>query len=163
MPPKNHIISKVIMKFVHEQRLHAGPKSTLAAIWRRFWIISGRSAVRQVLHSCYLCFRANFNLKWVTCSVIVFHPFLAFYNLGVDYAKPVYVNKMRERQKKLKAYIALFVCFSTKSVHIAWACVLTTQEFVVALKGFTSRKVLFLTYTATMWETLSGQKTKLQI
>jgi hypothetical protein len=38
---------------------------------------------------------------------------------GVDYAGPIYIKECRGRSKRtVKAYICVFVCFSTKAVHL---------------------------------------------
>jgi hypothetical protein len=42
--------------------------------------------------------------------------------------------------KKVKSYIALFVCFSTKAVHLELVGDLTTESFLVAFKRFTSHR-----------------------
>jgi hypothetical protein len=42
--------------------------------------------------------------------------------------------------EKVKSYIALFVCFSTKAVHLELVGDLTTASFLAAFKRFTSRR-----------------------
>jgi hypothetical protein len=67
-------------------------------------------------------------------------PARPFATTGVDYAGPFYVREIRGRGKKLsKAYIALFICFVTKAIHIELVMDLTTQEFLGALRRFISR------------------------
>jgi hypothetical protein len=42
-----------------------------------------------------------------------------FYHTGVDYAGPVYIKRGGVRSKIIeKGYIAVFVCLSTKCVHL---------------------------------------------
>jgi hypothetical protein len=68
-------------------------------------------------------------------------PARPFATTGVDYAGPFYVREIRGRGKKLsKAYIALFICFVTKAIHIELVMDLTTQEFLGALRRFISRR-----------------------
>jgi hypothetical protein len=60
---------------------------------------------------------------------------------GVDYAGPIYIKECRGRSKRtVKAYICVFVCFSTKAVHLELVGDLTTQTFLNALKRFISRR-----------------------
>jgi hypothetical protein len=60
---------------------------------------------------------------------------------GVDYAGPIYIKECRGRSKRtVNAYICVFVCFSTKAVHLELVGDLTTQTFLNALKRFISRR-----------------------
>ncbi|KAH0815220.1 hypothetical protein GEV33_007571 [Tenebrio molitor] len=60
---------------------------------------------------------------------------------GEDYAGPIYIKECRGRSKRtVKAYICVFVCFSTKAVHLELVGDLTTQTFLNALKRFISRR-----------------------
>jgi hypothetical protein len=52
---------------------------------------------------------------------------------GVDYAGPIYIKECRGRSRRtVKAYICVFVCFSTKAVHLELVGDLTTQTFLNA-------------------------------
>lgn len=61
---------------------------------------------------------------------------------GVDYAGPLRVRESRRRGRVhiSKAYVALFVCFSTKAVHLELVTDLTTEAFIAALRHFTGRR-----------------------
>ena len=62
---------------------------------------------------------------------------------GIDYAGPFTLKRGHTRKPVLvKAYIALFVCFSTKAVHIEIVSDLTTEAFLAALKRFVARRGL---------------------
>lgn len=60
----------------------------------------------------------------------------------MDYAGPLRVRESRRRGRAhiSKAYIALFVCFSTKAVHLELVMDLTTEAFMAALRRFTGRR-----------------------
>ena len=142
--PKNGVVTKLLIQQEHERHLHAGPQGTLAALRQRFWIVSARSAIRQVLHYCYSCFRVNpTNLKFKMGDLPAprVQPARPFVVTGVDYAGPIEIKESRGRGKRLiKSYIVLFICFATKAVHIELATDLTTEEFLGALRRFTSRR-----------------------
>jgi hypothetical protein len=57
--PKDHHVTQLIIRHYHNQNLHSGAQATLAAIRQQFWILNGRSAVRQVIRKCVPCFRVN--------------------------------------------------------------------------------------------------------
>jgi hypothetical protein len=142
--PKNNFVTKLIIKYTHEQQLHAGPQGTLAALRQKYWIVSSRSVIRQVLHQCHKCFKAKPVAAKFKMGNLPNHrvqPARPFATTGVDYAGPFYIREIRGRGKKLnKAYIALFICFVTKAIHIELVTDLTTQEFLGALRRFISRR-----------------------
>ena len=68
------------------------------------------------------------------------HPFST---TGIDYAGPFTLKLGYTRKPVLvKAYLAIFVCFSTKAVHIEVVSDLTTEAFLASLKRFVSRRGL---------------------
>lgn len=70
-------------------------------------------------------------------------PGRAFLSCGVDYAGPLLVKESRGRSKRLiKSYIAIFVCFVTKAVHIELVNDLSTNEFMAVLRRFVGRRGL---------------------
>jgi hypothetical protein len=106
--------------------LHAGVQANLAAIRRRYWIVSGRTVIRQVIHHCLNCFKSRptcANPKTGNLPAHRVQPGRPFQTCGVNYAGPVLIRESRGRGKRalLKSYIAIFVCF----VHIELVTKLT--------------------------------------
>ena len=67
-------------------------------------------------------------------------PGIVFENVGVDYAGPVLVKSGRIRRLVItKAYIAIFVSFSVKAMHIEPALDLSTEGFIATLHRFIAR------------------------
>ncbi|XP_039287855.1 uncharacterized protein LOC120352198 [Nilaparvata lugens] len=63
-----------------------------------------------------------------------------FKHCGVDYPGPIRVTMAKRRNPViLKAYICLFVCMSTKAVHIELVSDLSTPAFLAAFQRFLSR------------------------
>jgi hypothetical protein len=142
--PEKHHVTKWIIRETHKDELHAGNEATPAAVRQRYWPISGRNIVRKVIHSCVKCNRANpkpISQKMGDLPKERLQPSRPFSTSGVDYAGPYLIksNKLRNA-KKVKSYIALFVCFSTKAVHLELVGDLTTESFLAAFKRFTSRR-----------------------
>lgn len=70
------------------------------------------------------------------------HP-LPFTCTGIDLAGPYFIKESKLRQKTLiKAYVCLFVCLSTKAVHLDIVTDLTTNAFLNTFKRFISRRGL---------------------
>ncbi|XP_078051766.1 uncharacterized protein LOC144477914 [Augochlora pura] len=69
------------------------------------------------------------------------NPANAFANSGVDYAGPYRVRDSAGRGKTAhKAYIAVFVCYATKAIHIELVHDYTTSSFLAALDRFVARR-----------------------
>ncbi|XP_044740821.1 uncharacterized protein LOC123302099 [Chrysoperla carnea] len=70
-------------------------------------------------------------------------PSKPFSHTGVDFAGPFVVKSGNPRKPRLtKGYLCIFVCFSTKCVHLEFASELTTQCFLAALDRFVARRSL---------------------
>ncbi|XP_076660789.1 uncharacterized protein LOC143364215 [Halictus rubicundus] len=64
-----------------------------------------------------------------------------FTNIGVDYCGPFFIKERKFRNRaKIKVYVAVFICFSTKAIHLEVVSDMTTEAFVAALKRFIARR-----------------------
>ena len=67
-------------------------------------------------------------------------PARAFSIVGVDFARPVWLKE--ENIRKLlnkKCYLAVFICFVTRAVHLEIVMELTSKAFLATLDRFTAR------------------------
>jgi len=137
--PKNHHLTGLIIMEEHLKNLHA-VQSLLSIIRTRYWLISGKNTVRKILYRCIVCCRTRAapveqlmgNLPASRVS-----PTPPFYRTGVDYAGPFSIKISRN---KSKAYLCVFVCFSTKALHLEIVTDLSTPAFLNALKRFIARR-----------------------
>ncbi|GBO34490.1 hypothetical protein AVEN_109545-1 [Araneus ventricosus] len=68
-------------------------------------------------------------------------PSRVFSRVGTDYAGPFLIKPRRGRgTQRMKCYICVFVCFTTKAVHIEIVGDLTSEAFIAALKRFICRR-----------------------
>lgn len=59
----------------------------------------------------------------------------------MDYGGPFNIKDRKGRGAKItKCYIALFVCFLTKAIHLELVSNLTTESFIACLRRFVSRR-----------------------
>ncbi len=66
---------------------------------------------------------------------------LPFMHTGIDYAGPLQIRAYKGRgQKSYKGYIAVFVCLSTKAVHLEVVTDMTTDAFLAAFRRFMARR-----------------------
>ncbi|XP_076246278.1 uncharacterized protein LOC143186484 [Calliopsis andreniformis] len=128
----------------HVDTLHGGLQLTLHTVRQNYWIIGCRNAAKTVVNKCMRCTRWRGN----TSTKIMQHltpercrPSKAFNNCGVDYAGPYRVRDSAGRGRTAhKAYIAVFVCYATKAVHIELVHNYTTSAFLAALDRFIARR-----------------------
>jgi hypothetical protein len=68
-------------------------------------------------------------------------PGRAFLRCGVDYAGPFLLRTLAPRSKtEIKCYLAIFVCFVTRAIHLEVVSSLSTDHFLAALRRFVSRR-----------------------
>lgn len=145
--PKDSDITILIVRDEHLKLLHAGQRLVLTSLRQRFWIVDGLRTVKKILHKCIICFRlkaaATTQLMGSMPSVRVTAGGRAFQRIGTDFAGPVSVKNSRIRKPIIgKGYIVLFVCFTTKAIHLELASDLTTETFLACFKRFIARRNL---------------------
>ncbi|XP_076660824.1 uncharacterized protein LOC143364275 [Halictus rubicundus] len=142
--PKGHHVTNLIIKHHHLQNFHSGTQTTLHSIRQKYWIPGGRNAVKHNIYACVTCRRA----KPITLDYLMgdlpkgrvnyTRPFL---HSGVDFCGPVFIKEKTKRNRgKEKVYLAIFVCFATKAVHIEIVTDLTTEACLAALRRFFARR-----------------------
>lgn len=110
----------------------------------KVWLVHGTPAIKRYLRSCVQCARAQPRPleqqmgDLPRCRVV---PTVAFAKSGVDYAGPIKLHKSKGRGVATdKDYIALFICMTTKAIHIEVVGDQTTASFLGALDRFISRR-----------------------
>jgi hypothetical protein len=67
-----------------------------------------------------------------------------FTNTGIEYCSPFYINGKRYcNHLKFKVYIAIFIYFTLKVVHLEVVSDLTTKGYTSSLRRFFSRRVKY--------------------
>ncbi|XP_011859087.1 PREDICTED: uncharacterized protein LOC105556601, partial [Vollenhovia emeryi] len=65
----------------------------------------------------------------------------AFLQTGVDYAGPIQLRASKGRgQRAFKAFVAVFICLSTRAVHLEVVSDYSADAFLAALRRFISRR-----------------------
>lgn len=142
--PRDHRLTTLIIEQIHKTYLHPGVQTMQYLLMQHFWVLSSKRAVRKVLAQCHTCWHLNptplqppmGNLPLERISQIK-----SFSVCGVDFGGPVQITHSKIRGAKvLKSYICLFVCFSTKALHLELCSDLTTEAFLAALRRFIARR-----------------------
>lgn len=140
----HHPISKLLACDEHLKLLHCGPQQLLYSLREKYWLLSGRSLCRKIVHNCVICFKAKPRIAQQLMGELPsgrLEGSYPFENTGVDYAGPFLIRDRNTRNYKTsKAYIALFICFLSKAIHIELVSDLTSECFIAALRRFVARR-----------------------
>lgn len=144
--PKEHYYTRLLLLEIHEQNLHAGVKLMIATLNQRFWIVGCQAVVRAFVDKCVICCRMKGKVAGQlmgSLPAVRTMPARPFLHCGVDYARPLMIRTSNLRTaKSTKGYVAIFVCLSTKAIHLEAVTDLSTSAFLAALKRFISRRGL---------------------
>ncbi|CAK9822943.1 hypothetical protein ANTRET_LOCUS1374 [Anthophora retusa] len=142
--PHNDHVTKLLIHNEHIKHWHAGVQATLNAVRYNYWPIDGKNITRHVIYKCVRCSKLNPKLPNYTMGnlpknrVIQSRP---FDNVGLDYCGPFLLKEKKFRNKiKIKSYVAVFVCFTTRAVHLELVTDLTTETCLEAIKRFCARR-----------------------
>ncbi|XP_050305577.1 uncharacterized protein LOC126742817 [Anthonomus grandis grandis] len=139
-----HKLTKLIFEYEHVKLMHAGPQLLLSTIRDNYWPISGRNLARKTVKNCVKCARyAGQTVQPIMGDLPKnrVKPSLPFSVVGVDYAGPfIMKNKPGRGCKPIKCWVALFVCFSTRAIHIELVLSLSADDFLQAFKRFVARR-----------------------
>ena len=142
---KNHIAT-ILVRDLHLQNLHAGPSFLMSHLNRKFHILGCRNLVRKITRTCPKCIRYRAKMSEQLQGSLPYqrtNPSRPFLVCGLDYAGPFHLKLYKGRcQRVQKAWIAIFVCFTTKAIHLELVTELTSEAFLAALKRFVSRRGL---------------------
>ncbi|XP_055714253.1 uncharacterized protein LOC129808500 [Phlebotomus papatasi] len=141
--PQSHRVTEMIVREIHQDLLHGGAQLMLAHLRQSFWPVRGLDVCKRIIRQCVTCFK----VKPVPMTHIMSdcHPSRvtavhAFHQTGVDFCEPVYIRAPVRSKTRLKMYIALYICLSTRAIHIELVSDLTTDAFIASLKRFVSRR-----------------------
>lgn len=137
-------VARLLVEYYHNTNLHTGPGLVLGLLRHKYWLLSARNLVRQVVHACNKCFKHNpKELHPLMGSLPDFRVTQqkCFAKSGVDFMGPINLTMAKVRgAKTLKAYVCLFVCLISKAIHVELVSDLSTEMFLAALKRFIARR-----------------------
>ena len=165
----NHHVVTILVRHTHAEILHGGTQVTLAKLRENVWLIRGRNVVRHVIRKCITCYRFSSKVKPPLLGQLtqprVTHS-RPFMKRGMDFAGPFTIKTITLRNaKQMKAFLALFVCFSIKAVHLELASSASTAACIAALRRFVSQRGKLpmpnrSTKCSTLWGALGGLNLK---
>lgn len=144
LSPKSHFTELVIQAY-HQRALHGGTQLTLNLIRQKFWIPRGRLMVKHCIHHCISCVRwraASPQPPMGNLLAARVTPNRPFLHVGVDSAGPIFLRTRGRGHKSYKAFICVFICMTSKAVHLEAVSDYTTDAFLAAFQRFSSRRGL---------------------
>uniref|UniRef100_A0A0A9XSD4 Integrase catalytic domain-containing protein n=2 Tax=Lygus hesperus TaxID=30085 RepID=A0A0A9XSD4_LYGHE len=142
--PGNCHFTRLLIDHYHEAYLHLSPSLLQNLIQNQFWILSARNTIKQRVHRCLKCFKSNPKPQPPVMGNLPASRFAEtkpFINVGVDYGGPFLIRaSLRRNAGVSKAYLSLFVCMSTKALHLELVSSGTTEAFMAALDRFIARR-----------------------
>ena len=141
LPNKSHLID-LLINHIHTSHHHIGLSQTLSLYRQHCWTPKIRSHIKSLLLRCAICQRIRKRtiprplppplpgerVRWV----------LPFTNVGVGHTGSFTIRDQQGR--KTKAYICIFVCATTRAVHLEVVDNLTTTSFIVSLRRLAASK-----------------------
>lgn len=113
--------------------------------------MKGKYIAHNIYRTCILCYKFKPTLHHQLMGNLPttrITPARAFSTTGVDLSGPYsFKQKFQRKDTALKAYIASFVCFVTKGVHLEILLDLTADSFISSLKRFIARRL----HPTTIW------------
>lgn len=140
MPSSENIVINLVREH-HILAGHLGRESVLAAVRKKYWIVSGSSLVRKIVRSCIIC-RKNHGQPSEQIMADLPDERLtvglpAFYNSGADCFGPITIQRGRGTDKR---YGVVFTCLSSRAIHLEVLSSLSTDSFILALRRFVARR-----------------------
>ena len=143
LPKKDHFVD-LLLRYEHFRNNHIGPNGLIAIVRQTYWIINAKTQAKRIVSRCTVCFKHNpKRSKQLLGSLPLERTenVRAFYNIGVDLCGPFHVRPTKRRGNSTqKSYVALFICFAVKAVHLEILFDLTTESFIASLRRFIARR-----------------------
>ncbi|XP_033231916.1 uncharacterized protein LOC117182912 [Belonocnema kinseyi] len=137
-------LAKQMITWAHHRELHVEFCLPYVHVVRRVWIIGGKRQIRAHIHRCVVCTRAlprpmeqamaplppeqATSVRALTCTVF-------------DFAGPFHLQAAKGRgSRTTKGYVAVFVSFASKGIHLEDVGDLTTESLQDASLRFCGRR-----------------------
>ena len=138
--PRHGEVTRLVILQEHIKSGHAGVEHTLNELRQKYWVVKGRTAVKQLLQRCPTCRRLRALPKPPLMASLPAERFDAsrpFNSTGIDIFGPFYVKRLRRTEKR---YGLLATCMTTRAVHLEVVHSLDTDSCTMALRRFFSRR-----------------------
>ena len=138
---RSSCVARRIAEHGHASVKHGGRTSTIAEIRSSgYWIIGMGTLVRSLVYHCVGCRRLRRCTEYQKMAHLpreCFEPSGPFTHCGLDMFGPFETILGR---KRFKRYVALFLCFASRAVHMEVTMEMSTDSLINALRRFICRR-----------------------
>ena len=123
--------------------VHNSVVITLARSREKVWIVRARDLAKKVVSRCPKCRRNNKRLVSQQMGIVkeesltVCRPFT---HIAIDFAGPIKVKGAVNTRAKIKCWIIVYCCRSTKAVELLPTCGYDTESFLLKHQEFVYRR-----------------------
>ena len=158
-------LTAILFRHYHLLLGHCGPSTLLTHAANLYHVVGGRLLARNVCNKCITCkkkaAKASSQLLGQLPPARV-EPHYVFLHTGMDYCGPFKVRQgYTRRPVEIEVHLAIFICFSTKAVHLEVVSDEKTSAFLAALDRFVARRGLPLHLYSDNGPNYNGAKNQL--
>ena len=158
-------LTVILFRYYHLLLGHCGPSTLLTHAANLYHVVGGRTLSRSICKQCVVCkkqaARASSQLLGQLPPARV-EPHYVFLHTGMDFCGPFPVRQGYTRKPvEIKVYLAIFICFATKAVHLEVVSDQKTPAFLAALDRFVARRGLPLHLYSDNGPNYTGAKNQL--
>ena len=142
--PYNCHLSRLLVRFIHQLSLHGGNQLVLRLIRSQFWIPKVKNLIKATINQCKPCILYKQRCQRQLMAALpsarteLSRPLT---DTGIDFTGPFEIKNYTGRACLItKGYVCVFVCFSTKVIHLEATSDLSTTTFLSAFQRFVSRR-----------------------
>ncbi|XP_061163684.1 uncharacterized protein LOC133172867 [Saccostrea echinata] len=139
--PKDHHVSTLIIRQIHQDLLHSGRNHMLSKLREKYWLIHAPSAIRKVISKCVTCRRQRSKVGEQKMGSLPKDRLTPdeppFSRVGVDYFGPF---EVKVKWSRVKRYGVIFTCLGSRAVHLEVAASLDADSYINALRRFIARR-----------------------
>ena len=139
--PKESHISFLIASELHNAGGHLGEAATIAKIRSRYWIISIKKLVREIIKRCTKCIeklKSTESQQMSSLPIERLKPCPAFTHVGIDYFGRFNIKGEVQKRVAGKCFGVLLACMTSRAIHLDIASNYSTDEFLHVLRRFAS-------------------------
>ncbi|XP_070068174.1 uncharacterized protein [Drosophila takahashii] len=142
--PKSSPIAELLVRHSHVTNLHTGVDATFTNLRQQYWILGARNIVPKTVFQCKRCFlqrKATNNHIMGDLPMPRVQASRCFQHTGLDYTGPISIKESTGCTPRIgKAWFAIFVCLTTKAIHVEAVTDLTTNAFIAAFQRLIARR-----------------------
>lgn len=140
----NSILAIPLIRRAHLTLGHGENKLVRRELRNRFWILSCKEKIKAFIKRCPTCIRSKKQFPDPPIGQLPadrLNPAKAFSVSGVDFCGPFSVKSSHLRgERSYPSYVAVFICFFTRAVHLELCTDLTAECFIQCFNRFANRR-----------------------